>query len=258
MKAFKLIGGCAAATLLLLTSCLGEGSNTTSRTTFAVGSTSDKTFKTILNTPGAPIYSAALASRVVDGACYLVGFEIDFDTPENANPNTNGYYTATVSGLEEIAKGTPMFYNIPDTAKLIEKEIALTNAGFFPEYGAYVDGHLFMGGTFNGLKDQKNKWTLYWDRTKEPTEVESVFTYSLFLRATKDMEGTGSTSTSITETRAYDVKTVLESVNKDMIAKKKDKFNLKINYLNSINEKDSTDLTWKSYLINFDVSKESE
>lgn len=257
MKAFKLIGGCAAATLLLLTSCLGESSNTTSKTTFAVGSTSDKTFKTILNTPVGPIYSAALASNVVDGACYLVGFEIDFDSPENANANTNGYYTATASGLEEIVKGTPMFYNIPDTAKLIEKEIALENAGFFPEHGAYVDGYLFMGGTYNGLKDQKNGWTLYWDRSSEPTTVEGVPTYSLFLRATKVLDGTGSTSTSITETRAYDVKAVLESVNKAEAAKGSTKFNLKINYLNNINEKDPTDLTWKSYLINFEVSKES-
>lgn len=42
MKAFKLIGAAAAATLLLLSSCLGESDNTFSNTSFAVGGISEK------------------------------------------------------------------------------------------------------------------------------------------------------------------------------------------------------------------------
>ena len=37
-----------------------------------------------------------------------------------------------------------------------------------------------------------------------------------------------------------------------------DKFNLKINYLSSINEKDSTDLTWKSMKIECATIKPDE
>lgn len=256
MKALRLIGASAAAALLL-TSCLGESSNTTNRTTFAVGSISEKTFKTILGTPVGPIYSAAVASTVQEGACYQVNFEIDFDSPENANANTNGYYTATIGGLEEVTKGNAAFYNVPDTALLVENEIALTNAGFFAELGAYVDGYLFMGATYNGLKDQKNAWTLYWDRSKEPEKVDGVPTYSLFLRAAKTAEGTGSTATSITDIRAYNIKAVLESVNNAESGKGNEKFNLKINFLNNINEKDNSDLTWKSVTIPFSVVKAS-
>lgn len=50
MKAFKLIGAAAAASLLLLTSCLGESNNTVTRAGFGVAGLSEKTYKTVLNT----------------------------------------------------------------------------------------------------------------------------------------------------------------------------------------------------------------
>ena len=43
MKAFKLIGAAAAASLLLLTSCLGESNNTVTRAGFGVAGLSEKT-----------------------------------------------------------------------------------------------------------------------------------------------------------------------------------------------------------------------
>lgn len=258
MKAFKMIGATAAAALVLLTSCLGETKNTLNTASFAVGGTSDKTYKTILNTPLGPIYSPAIASKVIDDACYVVGFEIDSDNPENANgaATANGYSTATISSLDEISKGNAIFYNVPDTAKLLDKEIALTNAGLL-QYGVYVYGYLFLGGAYNGLKEQKNAWYLYWDRSKEPVTVDGVPTYSLFLRSTKLVDGTGTTATSLGDTRAYNVKAVVDAVNKAEASKGSTAFNLKINYLNNINEKDSTDLTWKSFPIKFEVVKES-
>ena len=45
MKAFKLIGAAAAASLLLLTSCLGESNNTVTRAGFGVAGLSEKTYK---------------------------------------------------------------------------------------------------------------------------------------------------------------------------------------------------------------------
>ena len=49
MKAFKLIGAAVAASLLLLTSCLGESNNTVTRAGFGVAGLSEKTYKTVLN-----------------------------------------------------------------------------------------------------------------------------------------------------------------------------------------------------------------
>ena len=81
------------------------------------------------------------------------------------------------------------------------------------------------------FKDQKNSYTLYWDRSKEPTMVDNVPTYDLFLRVAKVADGTGSAASSIGEVRAFNVKSVLE--------------------------KDSTDLKWASYTVLFQVVKNS-
>lgn len=258
MKAFKLIGAAAAGALLLLTSCLGESDNTFARSSFAVAGVSDKSYQTVLYTANGPMYSPSLSSQVVNGACYLVNYEVDLGAPENANIATTGYYTASITIGQEITKGDAVFYNAPDTTELLINEQALKNVtGFSADAGGYLEGNLFLQATIDMLKDQRNKYTLYWDRAKEPTTVEGVPTYNLFLRAVKTTDGTGAGVTSYAEVRAFDIKTVLESVNRAEAAKDSERFNLKINYLNTINEKDSTDLKWSSFTYGFAVSKES-
>ena len=176
---------------------------------------------------------------------------------ENANAATNGYLTATISVADEITKGQPVFYNVPDSASLLQNEIPVKNLFSNGDYGVYVDGYLFFFITMDMFKDQKNSYTLYWDRSKEPTMVDNVPTYDLFLRVAKVADGTGSAASSIGEVRAFNVKSVLESVNSAEANKDSKSFNLKVNYLNTINEKDSTDLKWASYTVLFQVVKNS-
>ena len=242
MKAFKLIGAAVAASLLLLTSCLGESNNTVTRAGFGVAGLSEKTYKTVLNTNMGALYSPSLSAQVVDGACYLINYELDLNSPENANA---------------ITKGQPVFYNVPDSASLLQNEIPVKNLFSNGDYGVYVDGYLFFFITMDMFKDQKNSYTLYWDRSKEPTMVDNVPTYDLFLRVAKVADGTGSAASSIGEVRAFNVKSVLESVNSAEANKDSKSFNLKVNYLNTINEKDSTDLKWASYTVLFQVVKNS-
>ena len=243
MKAFKLIGAAVAASLLLLTSCLGESNNTVTRAGFGVAGLSEKTYKTVLNTNMGALYSPSLSAQVVDGACYLINYELDLNSPENANAATNGYLTATIS--------------VADSASLLQNEIPVKNLFSNGDYGVYVDGYLFFFITMDMFKDQKNSYTLYWDRSKEPTMVDNVPTYDLFLRVAKVADGTGSAASSIGEVRAFNVKSVLESVNSAEANKDSKSFNLKVNYLNTINEKDSTDLKWASYTVLFQVVKNS-
>lgn len=257
MKAFKLIGAAVAASLLLLTSCLGESNNTVTRAGFGVAGLSEKTYKTVLNTNMGALYSPSLSAQVVDGACYLINYELDLNSPENANAATNGYLTATISVADEITKGQPVFYNVPDSASLLQNEIPVKNLFSNGDYGVYVDGYLFFFITMDMFKDQKNSYTLYWDRSKEPTMVDNVPTYDLFLRVAKVADGTGSAASSIGEVRAFNVKSVLESVNSAEANKDSKSFNLKVNYLNTINEKDSTDLKWASYTVLFQFVKNS-
>lgn len=58
------------------------------------------------------------------------------------------------------------------------------------------------------------------------------------------------------EYRAFNIKSVLESVDKTESNKGSEIFNLKINYLTSISEKDSSDLKWSSVKIPFQVTKQ--
>lgn len=256
MKAFKLIGAAAAAALLLLTSCLGESDNKINSSAFAVAGFS-KTYKTVVNSNIGSLYSPSLSSQVVDGACYLINYELDLNSAENVNAATNGYYTATIVVADEITKGQAVFYNVPDSASLVQNEIPVKNIFGNGDYGVYVDGYLFFFITMDMFKDQKNSYTLYWDRSKEPTTVDNIPTYDLFLRVAKVADGTGSAASSIGEVRAFNIKSVLESVNSAEANKDSKSFILKVNYLNTINEKDSTDLKWSSYTVQFPVEKNS-
>lgn len=258
MKAFKLIGAAAAATLLLLSSCLGESDNTFSNTSFAVGGISEKNYSTVLNTISSygymSLYSPALEGKIVKGECYIINFEVNMSSPENANAATNGYYNATIAAMEVITMGNSVFSNVPDSTKLADNELPLKNL----MGGACIDGRLFLQSTLDMYKDQRNKYTLYWNRmdSDDPVKEDDIPTYNLFLRAVKDVDGTGSSATSMAEYRAFNIKSVLESVDKTESNKGSEIFNLKINYLTSISEKDSSDLKWSSVKIPFQVTKQ--
>lgn len=238
MKALKMIGAAAAAALLL-TSCLGDGNNSFSNSGFGVGGVS-KSYKPVLNTQFGALYSPGV--NIMPDVCYMASFEVDLSSPENDNAAVNGYYTAVISGLQEIAKGNTNFYARTDTAKLLDNEIVVKNMAS----GSYIEKYFFMGMNFDARKSQVNNYTLYWNQFDTATVEEGISTYHLFLRAVKTAEGTGETTTSASEFQAFKIGDVLEQIMKKEGKNGAESFNLKINYLSGINEKDSTDLTWSS------------
>lgn len=255
MKVFKWMGTLAVA-VSLLTSCLGESDNRFTRQGFAVAGLSEKSTKTVLYTSYGPMYSANLMSQVVDGACYTVQYEVDLNAPEN-KAQTMDYYTATITVFDEVSKGNTVFYNVPDTTTMMAEEQVVTNvAGFTGEVGGYLNGYLFLNATLNELKEQKNNFTLYWDRSKEAEEnSEGIPTYTLFLRVVKIADGTGSAATSTNEIRAYRLKEVIDDVNKTEAEKGSDRFNLRINYIKEASEEGKP--SWDKYDYQFAVYKES-
>ena len=250
MKVFKWMGAAAVATLILMTSCLGGGDNTLTRRGFAVGGLS-KTYKPIVYTNMGQLHSPSLTTT--DGGCYVVNYDIDFNAPENENAMVNQYYVAAVTVLDEISKGRFNAYQT-DTTKLMPNEIVLKNIGASPDYGVYVGGHLFLLNSVDMVKDQKNDYVVYWDRSVEPVKGENEFNvYSLFLRASKVVEGTGTTVATSTDIRAFNMSEIIKSVEKAEKGKGSKGFALKINYLTNINQKDSSDLKWNSIKIPFMV-----
>ncbi len=256
MKTLKWMGAVVAATLCL-TSCLGDGNNTASGSSFAVAGVAERSYVPVFNTATyGPLYSPAYASQLVTGDCYAVSYEIDFNSAENANASSNGYYTANVTILDEIPHGI-FSYAQSDTSALLPGEFALTNAGVSVYSGAYVDGNLFVGIAYDGDDKQVNRYTLYWDTQEEPTKEDNVSTYHLSLRVAKERDGAGTTA-ALTEYSAFNIGNDIENIARREGREGAKSFNLKINYLSSINEKDSTDLTWKSFTVPFAAISESE
>lgn len=249
MKAFKLIGAAAAAALVLLTSCLGEGDNSFTNQSFGVGGVSDSG-KLVLHTAFGDLHSPT--ATILPDVCYYAAFEVDLSSVENENAAVNGYYTATISAMQEIEKGTANFYATPDTSALLDGEITIKNV----VSGSYIEKYFFLGMTSDMRKNQTNRYQLYWNQTDSVTKESNISTYHLFLRAQKVNAGSGETATSATEFQSFRIGDVLESIMKKEGANGAESFNLKINYLSSINEKDSTDLTWTSLKVECPTIKE--
>lgn len=250
MKVFKLFGAAVAAALML-TSCLGDGDNSFSNHGFGVGGVSTKGYKPVLFTNFGALY-APNVSILPDVCYYTPSFEVDLNTPENENAAANGYYTAVISGLTVVTKGKVDFYSPVDTANLMNREIIIKDM----VSGSYVEKYIFLGMSFDAKKNQTNDYQLFWNQKDSISKEDGVSVYSLFMRAKKQNDGTGETTTASSEFQAFKIGDVLESIMKKEGREGADRFKLKINYLSSVNEKDSTDLTWKSIKIECPTIKE--
>lgn len=252
MKVFKLFGA-AVISALMLTSCLGDGDNSFSNHGFGVGGISTKGSKPVLFTNFGALYAPNVT--ILPDVCYYTpSFEVDLNTPENENAAANGYYTAVISSLTEVIKGGVDFYSPIDTANLKNKEILIKDM----VSGSYVEKYLFLGMSFDARKDQRNQYQLFWNQRDSISKEDGVSVYSLFMRAVKVSDGTGETTSASSEFQAFKIGDVLESIMKKEGREGAEKFKIKINYLNGINEKDSTDLTWKSIKIDCPTIKETD
>ena len=99
MKKLKVLGLAAiAAGMFSLTSCLdGGGNQQTIPNLFAIVDYSS-TMKTLLYPSGFyPLYMSSIANDPTysAGDCVIANVQIDYDSPDNANVSTNGFYVAT-------------------------------------------------------------------------------------------------------------------------------------------------------------------
>lgn len=254
MKKINLYCMAVVAVLVLLTSCLGDSGNRNESRNgqFAVARTDSKTFKTVLdvNYYGA-IYSPAAELQVTPGNCYAVDYEIDFSSPENANAATNGYYVATIGNIQELDKGSAI-PQITDTTALMENEQVINDLGVM--IGGYIDGYMLIAAKLNQLKSQQTQWNLYYDMSQEVKQNSSGERYyDMFVRVIKRVDGEGTTPSETLEYRVYEIKRFVdECLRKEKEAGKTECI-FRINYLKSINEKDSTDLKWDNFAAKFNV-----
>lgn len=244
MKTFKLFGVLAAAALIiLLTSCLGDSNNTrTLNSQFAVARIDSKTFKTVLDINGlGSVYSPSAESSVISGNCYLVDLTVDFSSAENANAADNGYYIATVGNINEVAKGLSI-QQVADTTALLENEQPVTELVI----NNYLSGYLLMSANFDQLKNQQNRWEIYYDPMQEGGEDKNGNRYyDLFIRVVKRVDGEGSSTTKELVRRAFEAKSFIEKCIEKEKADNKTVVNLKFNYVQSISKEN--EMKWAAF-----------
>lgn len=245
MKTFKLFSVLVAATLVLFTSCLGDGNNTRNLTNqFAVARMDSKTFKTVLDINGlGAVYSPTAEPLITADQCYLVDLTIDFSSAENANAEKNGYYQATIGNINEVTKGISI-QQVADTTKLLTDEQPISELVI----NNYLSGYLLMAASFDQLKNQQNRWEIYFDPTQEPAEDKNGNRYyDLFIRVVKRVDGDGSSTKELIY-RAFEVKNFIDKCIEKEKAASKNAVNLKFNYVQSIDTKaDPATMKWASY-----------
>lgn len=231
---------------ILMTSCLGEGSNQQSGVSYGVVDLSSTTFKKIIQTSWGPVYSPEVAnsSDISIGDCCQFAFTLDGDIVENSSESiaANGYYTITVSQYADIPKSYAESY-LEDTSAIAENELTvtsidMTNTGFIATSDAK---YLFLCTYHDGFStEQEQTLTLSYDYNQEPELVNGDNVYNLYLRVKKDEDGKSLTST-VALVNAFDLYSFLYSIK----AKGEDSAKFKINYIYSLND-DKTVATWKS------------
>ncbi|MGP1420282.1 MAG: hypothetical protein ACTTKI_01660 [Tannerella sp.] len=243
MRQFSWCAAALAATVML-TSCLDGGSNSQSGTTVGVVRLDTKTMKHVLDnsTPIGPFYSPSF-KNVKEGACIIASFDLNYDAPENASNvvKTNGYYTVVVREKAELDQYMIMKFTdtgAPDTAKMLEKEVALANPNY--QILGYVKGYLFVGHALKQPEDQRNYWFLTYNADNMVKEESGERIYDVFLRAKVKTPGTKSEKDMMVA-NAYQIKDYLETAAREEQSKGNTRFYLRFNYASSV--KDGK-LTW--------------
>jgi hypothetical protein len=224
----------------MFTSCLEGGKNSWSEYTIGIVRLDTKTFRNVLDVPGAiTLYSPAF-DNMKEGACCYVLYEIDMNAPENdpAVLQANGYYTVVISFKEEVDRYM-MSGALTDTATVLTDEIPLVE----PLYGTlgYLNGILFIAHQLKTPEDQKNSWQLSYDSQNMMQDENGRHIYNVYLRATVKVSSSKS-PIDVSELCAYDMKYFMESAAQKENSAGSSTFYVRFNYASEIK---GDALTWK-------------
>jgi len=253
MKRLKLCTvALTAFSLLLLTSCLGDSS---SKQDFydLPGAARFEGNKVVVETAIGVIYPPnLLATGFSADDCMLISFSYDSEDPANDSSLNNPYSTVTLlTNPFSISRRDVSFY-VGDTTTLLpnEKKIIEGDLSHAALYCGYLNGYLFLTSVHSAKKDEVTGWTMYFDRDQEPTKREGkdvnnqtkIYNeYKVYLRATVQTEGTGSTS-DIPVMNAYEAKSMIDLLNMKEKGQNNEGYYLNVKYLKSI--EDNKDLVW--------------
>ncbi|MEG1748551.1 MAG: hypothetical protein RRZ65_05145 [Tannerellaceae bacterium] len=245
----------AAAGLVLLTSCLGSSNNEFTTTSPGVVTLDSKTARMIVQTRVGGIYAKGFETYN-EGDCVVVNFTVNQDSPENAEASKTGYYFSTLNVAPVEVSQYAINQHQADTSKLLVGEKPIIQAmtpNLVNTYLSYIEKRLFLPVAYNGISDESLAWDLSYDRQNMKAEEENgKRVYSLFLRRRVVKEGTKKAEDKA-ELLAFRIGNFIDQVNSLEKAASSKEFYVKINYIDKINEKDST-YTWAKMDPNFYIT----
>ena len=167
MKKLKVLGLAAiAAGMFSLTSCLDGGGNTQQLSSYAIVDYSS-TMGTLIYPLGYyPLYVATIANDPTyrAGDCVLANFTVDFDSADNANASTNGFYVATGAASSPLAK-YDLSYSPLDSMAL-DNELLLSGSESALLFSNNYKRIVVIPTFTSVLTDQKNTYIMSMDSIK--------------------------------------------------------------------------------------------
>lgn len=252
MKKMNVFGTIFIMAVLMLASCLEEGTDSETRSDIGVIGYSKTSKKVMYLSENECIYSEVKDSEeeafsdYEEGDCCYATFAYDGNDPANSSSmlSTNGYYTVKVLENKNIDQYN-MLSGLTDTSKLLLNETAITNA-LYEKGGRYVKGRLFIKQQINSLDKQQTSWNLSYDPDFDniENETDGHRIYDVFLRATIESKGTTGTSTAIYPINAYNISDYYKKVANIEKELGNDTIHIRFNYVSAIDTTKNS-MTWK-------------
>ncbi|MDR2232299.1 MAG: hypothetical protein LBE56_04145 [Tannerella sp.] len=233
----------------MLTSCMeGEQGNRESGQLFGVVRFDEKSLKNVLDVSGFESFYSSLFTNEIEGNCFLVNYELDYDLPENSfeSISTNGYITVQIADRISVPSFS-LFSTVQDTATVLTSEVPIIESIYdiTYSYNFYIKGMFFLISTLEAPSDQRMNWILSYDPEQLTTEENGFRYYDLFLRSTIRVEGE-ETAVPTAFANGFDMKSYLEMVvdrEKSLGSTSASTFRLRIHFPSAISEDGK--LTWK-------------
>ena len=180
MKKLKVLGLAAiAAGMFSLTSCLDGGGNTQQLSSYAIVDYSLGYY---------PLYVATIANDPTysAGDCVLANFTVDFDSADNANASTNGFYVATGAASSPLAK-YDLSYSPLDSMAL-DNELLLSGSESALLFSNNYKRIVVIPTFTSVLTDQKNTYIMSMDSNQEPETVDGTDRVKLSCEVSFDIQ----------------------------------------------------------------------
>ncbi|WP_277464266.1 hypothetical protein [Parabacteroides sp. PF5-6] len=242
MKQIKFVGATLVAVLMLLTSCLGESSNS-GELYHIPGKIRFESGKLLIETYSGTFYTTQLSPyEYNEGDWVYIDLSYDMDSEENANAEANGYIYITLLANPVTVQRADISYR--DTTQLAPNEIALTYAAVNVGYPQYfmLNGDLLMNSVFKEQTDIRYNFEIYYDNNQEPYQHDSRNTYTFYIRAIRTLEGK-SPEIEYMVPNYYEVESILKSIDVKEQAAGKTEYNIAFRYINKI-DTEKEEFTW--------------